>query len=432
MLKRHSNTPPEWQQEGLQHIWMPYAQHLTMPQPISVVDADGCKVKLADGRELIDGIASWWTACHGYKHPNLVRAITEQAAQLPHFMFAGTNHEPALKLATKLAEITPKGLERVFFSDSGSTAVEVAMKMAVQYWYNKGKRLKQKFIAFHNGYHGDTMGCMSLCDPERGMHAGFTGYMPRQISIPIPSDEYAFSEFEQLLHDFEGQVAGLIIEPLLQGAGGMKFHTADVLAEVYRIAKQYDILFIADEVATGFGRTGYMFACDEAGVSPDILCLGKALTGGMMTMAATLATDEIFETFLSDDLYRAFMHGPTYMANPMACSAALASLKLFETEPRLEQVEALEQKMHDGLKPCLDLPHVLDVRVKGAIGVVQIDPSKVDIWWLRKRAVEEGIWIRPFADVIYLTPPFVISDDELNKLCKTIHGLVEEWHRLTA
>lgn len=406
-------------------LWMPYAQHATMPAPVHMVDAQGARIKTVDGQWLIDGIASWWSMCHGYKHPKLVQAVQQQAETLPHMMLAGVHHTPALTLAEKLVAITPEALTRVFFSDSGSTAVEVAMKMAAQYWRNKGHAHKEKFLSFQHGYHGDTMGAMSLADPEHGMHAGFSGFMPRQYCVPIPSSEYGFADFEQLLQGMHSKIAAVVIEPLVQGAGGMRFHSADVLAELHRITKQFDILFIADEIATGFGRTGHMFACEEAGITPDILCLGKALTGGMTTMGATLATEAVFEAFLSDELMHAFLHGPTYMANPIACAAALASLELFATEPRLQQVEAIEAQLHAELAVCRKLPAVKDVRVKGAIGVVQYDPAQKDMWQMRKDAIKLGVWLRPFGDILYITPPLTISSEELTQLTDAMGALMK-------
>lgn len=402
----------------LDHIWLPYTQHGLNPQPLEVVDAEGCKIKLADGCELIDGISSWWSACHGYKHPHLVKAIQDQVLKLSHVMFAGLAHEQPYKLAERLARLT--GLPRVFFSDSGSTAVEVAMKMAAQYWRNQNKHTrKQRFVCFNKGYHGDTMGAMSVSDND-GMHSPFLGYMPMQFNIDIPSDELAFEEFDALLAAEKGQIAAVIIEPLVQGAGGMKFHSPDVLAEIYRITKKHELLFIADEIATGFGRTGYMFACSEAGISPDIMCLGKALTGGMMTMSATCTSEEVFSKFTDDKQEHAFMHGPTYMANALACAAANASLDLFESEPRLEQVATIEAIMQAELEKCRALPQVKDVRVKGAIGVVQLDSEDYKLT-LRQKFPELGVWLRPFGDIVYIAPPFVISEVELKKLTAAVY-----------
>lgn len=397
------------------------------PDQLPVVSAKNVKIKLEDGRELIDGIASWWSVCHGYQNPYIVKQIKNQLETLSHVMFAGLAHEPAYKLATRLVKIAPTGLNRVFFSDSGSTAIEVAMKMAVQYWSNNKKSKKNKFICFRNGYHGDTMGAMSLADHDDGMHKAFHNYTPKQYLVDLPNDEYSFAEFDELVSGIKHTVAGLVIEPLIQGAGGMKFHTADVLAEIHRICKKYDILFIADEIATGFGRTGSMFACEEAAITPDIMCVGKALTGGMMTLAATLAKSKIFDAFLSDDIKTAFMHGPTFMANPLACSAANASLDLFEKEPRLKQVENIENQLREELAPFKKINNVLDVRVKGAVGVIQLnEPSPDYIIYLRKKFIEEGVWLRPFGDIVYIMPAFTISEKELGKLTKAAFKLLNE------
>lgn len=419
MSKKANSSQPDWYSEGLPHIWLPYTQMKTAIPSLPVVATKGCTITLADGRELTDGIASWWTACHGYNHPHIVQAIEKQLQNLPHIMFGGLVHEPALRLAARLSNIAPEELSRVFFSDSGSVAVEVALKMALQYWRNKGKPHKDRFLCFHNGYHGDTLGAMSVSDPERGMHKAFKNSVIKQYVVDIPSDEYAFAEFDSLLAGVHNNIAGLIIEPLVQGAGGMKFHEPDILAEIYRIARKHEVLFIADEIATGFGRTGAMFACSEAGIVPDIMCVGKALTGGMMTLAATMVQDGIFDAFYSDDADAAFMHGPTYMANPLACAAANASLDLFENEPRLKQVEAIEQQLAAELDVCRNLPHVKDVRVKGAIGVVQMEAG-YDVYGLRAKFIEQGVWVRPFGDIIYLMPSFTISVKELSKLTGSI------------
>lgn len=417
-----------WVETGAAHIWHPYTQMQIAPDPVPVVSASGTQLTLADGRTLIDGLASWWSTCHGYNHPALVEAMQTQLQQMSHVMFAGIAHEPAYRLASELAAITPKGLERVFFSDSGSTAVEVAMKMAVQYWRNIGVRGRDKFISFKGGYHGDTMGAMSLCDPEKGMHKDFGHYMPRQYVIDLPSGEYSFAEFEQILESFHKTVAGVIIEPLVQGAGGMLFHSPDVLAEIHRLCKQHNVLFIADEVATGFGRTGLMFACDEAGISPDIMCLGKGLTGGMCTMGATLASEDIFTAFLSDRLEDCFMHGPTYMANPLACAAALASIALFKQEPRLEQVAAIEKQLWEGLSVLSDCKHVHDIRVRGAIGVVEFKDSNWEkMFAMRQACIKQGVWLRPFGNIVYLTPAFTITEDELRQLIDVVVDLVMQW-----
>ena len=412
--------PAPWYHSGLENIWLPYTQIKTAPLPLAAVGTKNCTITLDDGRELVDGMASWWSACHGYNHPHITGAIETQLRKMPHVMFGGLVHEPALALAKRLTEITPAGLSRAFFSDSGSVAVEVALKMALQFARNKGNTHKDRFICFQNGYHGDTLGAMSVSDPERSLHKAFKNSVIKQYVLPIPSDEYAFAEFDELLAGIKSHVAGLIIEPLVQGAGGMRFHSADVLAEIHRITKKHDILFIADEIATGFGRTGSMFACAEAGIAPDILCLGKALTGGAITLGATLVQEEIFAAFLNDDPDFAFMHGPTFMANPLACCAALASLDLFEKEPRMEQVEAIERHLQEALEPCRSMAAVADVRVKGAIGVVQLQAPLPDMPKLRSRFAELGVWVRPFKDIIYLTPSFTISPAQLSKLTDSV------------
>jgi adenosylmethionine-8-amino-7-oxononanoate aminotransferase len=298
--------------------------------------------------------------------------------------------------------------------------------MALQYWRNQGEIKRNKFLCFKNGYHGDTMGAMSVSEPD-SVHKAFRHVSTRNYVVDIPNDEYSLADFTNVLEGLHKTVAAVIIEPLVQGAEGMKFHSPDVLSEIYRLCKQYDLLFIADEIATGFGRTGLMFASQEAGIEPDILCLGKALTGGTMTLAATLTTGKIYEGFLHDEVDHAFMHGPTFMGNPLACSAALASLDLFEREPRLTQVESIERQLHAALKPCESLRGVVDVRVKGAIGVVQLEADKMDKLWFRQRFVEEGVWIRPLKDVIYLWPALTITEKELQKLTNSVCSVVQEW-----
>lgn len=407
---------PDWLSSGWPHIWLPYAQMQTAPLPLPVVGAEGCRIRLADGRELIDGVASWWSVCHGYRHPHIMEALSRQLETLPHVMLGGFAHEQAYRLAARLSAIAPPGLSRVFFSDSGSTAVEVALKMALQYWQNKGKPKKDRFVCFTDGYHGDTFAAMSVSDPAKSMHKAFRHAVIPQFVVDIPQGEYALAECEAVIAGMHKQIAAMIIEPLVQGAGGMKFHDADVLAALYRMARAHDILFIADEIATGFGRTGSMFACNEAGISPDIMCLGKALTGGTLGLGATLASQEVFSAFLSDDPDAAFMHGPTFMGNALACAAANASLDIFEREPRLQQVEAIEAQLFAELEPCRALQHVLDVRVKGAIGVVQLDLSEEEVLALRARFVEQGVWIRPFGNIVYITPPLTITAEELLRL----------------
>lgn len=419
-------SPPDWQSSGYQHIWMPYTQMQTAPFPMPVVATEGVYLTLADGRKLIDGMASWWTACHGYNHPHIQQAVEAQLRVMPHVMFGGVNHEPALRLAGRLAKLTPGDLNRVFFSDSGSVSVEVALKIAAQYWLNQGVSGRTKFVSFKHAYHGDTTGAMSVCDPENSMHSHFKGFLLEQYSHPVPQTAVEHTAFESFLASKKNSVAGVIIEPLIQGAGGMKFHPPESVAKIHAACRRHNVLLIADEIATGFGRTGTMFACEQADVVPDILCVGKALTGGTLSFAATIATNEIFDAFLSDDPSHALMHGPTFMANPLACAAANASIDLFETEPRLERAMAMEPELAELLAPCLDLSGVVDVRTKSAVGVIQVDRLH-HLDRLRTRTIDEGIWLRPFSDMIYMTPPLSITPDELQTLCEATVRVVHEW-----
>jgi adenosylmethionine-8-amino-7-oxononanoate aminotransferase len=405
------------------NIWLPYTQMKTAAPPLNVVRTHGSRITLADGHELVDGIASWWTACHGYNHPHVRAAVERQLAQMPHVMFGGIVHEQALTLAKRLCALLPGGLKRVFFSDSGSVAVEIAMKMAVQYWINRGEKRRTKFVAFKGGYHGDTTGAMAVSDPETGMHGIFGGMLAQHAIVDLPRDDAGEAALGVLLERHAGEIAAIIVEPLVQGAGGMHFHEPDVFKRLRGIADRNNLLLIFDEIFTGFGRTGTMFACEQAGVVPDIITLSKALTGGTLPLAATIATKKVFDTFWSDDPQRALMHGPTYMANALACAAANASLDLFEREPRLQQVQAISEQLVRELAPCRDLPGVKDVRVKGAIGVVEMERI-ADLNVLRARFVEDGVFIRPFGNVIYLTPAFTIAADELSKLTGAITKVV--------
>ena len=421
----NSGAQPPWRRQGLPHVWLPYTQMKTAPPPLPVVRTLGSRITLADGRELIDGVASWWTACHGYNHPHIRAAVAKQLETMPHVMLGGLVHEQALNLARRLAEMLPPGLDRVFFSDSGSVSVEVAMKMAVQYWLNKGVRGRTRFVAFRGGYHGDTTGAMAVCDPDEGMHRMFHGLLPEHIIIDLPRDEKSAAALDRVLAARADEVAGIIVEPLVQGAGGMLFHEPAVLMRLRALADRYRLLLIFDEIFTGFGRTGAMFACAAAGVTPDIITLSKALTGGTLPLAATIATRNVFDAFWSDDPLHALMHGPTYMGNALACAAANASLDLFEQEPRLDQVRAIEARLRAGLEPCRGLPRVRDVRVKGAIGVVELDRID-DLAALRSRFVGEGVYIRPFGRIVYLTPAFTIGEDDLARLTGAIVKVVGE------
>jgi adenosylmethionine-8-amino-7-oxononanoate aminotransferase len=412
-----------WYEAGLDHVWLPYTQMKVARPPLAVARTEGCRIVLADGRELIDGIASWWTACHGYNHPYLRQAVERQLATMPHVMLGGLVHEQALTLAQRLTGLLPGDLDRVFFSESGSVAVEIAMKMAQQCWINRGEPKRTKFVAFKGGYHGDTMGAMAVSDPDAGMHDAFRGLLPEQVIVDLPSDAASGDALELVLARHAENIAGLIVEPLVQGAGGMHFHDAATLQRLRAVADRCGALLIFDEIFTGFGRTGSMFACEQAGVVPDMVTLSKALSGGTLPLAATVARKSVFEAFWSDDPQKALMHGPTYMGNALACAAANASLDLFEREPRLAQVNAISRQMARELAPCSDLPGVKDVRVKGAIAVVEMQRTG-DTHALRARFVEEGVFIRPFGAIIYLTPAFTIESHELSRLTGAIVKVV--------
>jgi adenosylmethionine---8-amino-7-oxononanoate aminotransferase len=414
---------PDWYAAGLDHTWLPYAQMKTATLPLAAVATRGSTIVLADGRELIDGIASWWTACHGYNHPHIRTAIERQLADMPHVMFGGVVHEPALTLARRLAAMLGGGLDRVFFSDSGSVAVEVALKMAAQYWVNKGVRGRTRMVAFNGGYHGDTTGAMAVSDPRNGFHAAFRGLLPQQIMADLPVDEASTAALEEVLAQRAGEIAAIIVEPLVQGAGGMRFHDARVLNTLRVLADRYELLLIFDEIFTGFLRTGAMFAFQEASVVPDIITLSKALTGGTLPLAATVARKKVFEAFWSDDPENALMHGPTFMANALACAAANASLDLFEREPRRGQVAKIEAALRAGLEPCRKLPGVTDVRVNGAIGVIELARIE-NLNALRQHFIAEGVFIRPFGNIVYLTPAFTITEDELAKLIDAIRRVL--------
>jgi adenosylmethionine-8-amino-7-oxononanoate aminotransferase len=402
-----------------QHLWRPYTQMLGAPPPLMAARTRGCNIALADGRTLIDGIASWWTACHGYNHPHICQAVTAQLDIMPHVMFGGLTHEPAEKLARRLAALLPGDLNHVFFAESGSVSVEVAMKMAAQYWLNQGVRTRTRFLAFNGGYHGDTFATMAVCDPAEGMHALYRGLIADNAIVDLPRDEESAAALDGFLDRHADGLAGILVEPLVQGAGGMIFHPPDTLRHLRRLADSHGLPLIFDEIFTGFGRTGTLFACEAAGVVPDIITLSKALTGGTMALSAAVARTHIFQAFLSDNPSHALMHGPTYMANPLACAAANASLDLFESEPRLAQIAHISDTLARVLAPCRDLPHVRDVRVLGAIGVVELSIIE-NLPALQAALVSSGVWVRPFRNIVYLTPAFVITDDMLEKLARAI------------
>lgn len=412
-----------------QHIWHPYSA-IGADLPIyPVVSARGVRLRLADGRELIDGMASWWCVIHGYNHPRLNAALGEQLNDMAHVMFGGLTHPPAVALAKKLVALTPVGLETVFFADSGSVSVEVAMKMAIQYWHDKGLTERQHFLALRNGYHGDTFGAMSVCDPVTGMHGLFKQALIQQFFADAPPmgfdrscDEEDLQGLRDILQAHGARIAGLILEPIVQGAGGMRFYSPDYLRRVRALCDEYNVLLIADEIATGFGRTGKLFACEHAGISPDIMCVGKALTGGYLSLAATLTTREISDT-ISTGSPGVFMHGPTFMANPLACRVALESIELLLASPWQDTISRIERGLESGLAPCRELKQVKEVRVLGAIGVVQLHQA-VDMKRITEAFVENGVWVRPFGTLVYLMPPFVIENEDLKTLTTAVVRVV--------
>ena len=407
------------------HLWRPYTQMRRAAPPLEAVATRGTRIVLADGRELVDGIASWWTAVHGYNHPHIARAVADQLARMPHVMFGGLTHAPAERLAARLAALLPGDLDHVFLSDSGSVAVEVALKMAAQMWLNRGVSGRTKVLAFRSGYHGDTMGAMSVCDPEEGMHRRFGAYLPTQIFCDLPRSQAETEALDAALARHRDTLAAVIVEPLIQGAGGMRIHAAEVLATVARLARHHGLPLIADEIFTGFGRTGSLFACEQAGIVPDILCLSKALTGGTMALAATVARTEVFAAFWSEDPAAALMHGPTFMANPLACAAANASLDLFAAEPRLAPARAIERRLAEGLEPLRRVPGVADIRVLGAMGAVQFARTP-DLAALKAKLLDRGVWVRPFGDIVYLTPALTIAAADLDRLIDAVAAVVVE------
>jgi len=415
MSKNHFNL-------GSKHIWLPYTQMKNHLPQLEVKDAKGSTIILKNGKKLIDGISSWWSVAHGYKHPHIISAITRQAKSLSHVMLAGMASEETYKLAHRLCKFTK--MDHVFFSDSGSTAVEVAMKMAWQFHINCGDKAKTKFISFKNSYHGDTSGAMSLADLSDGMHQKFEKILLKNFSLELPQSEKDFAQFEKFLAENKKTIAGIFIEPLVQCAGGMKFHDAKILEKIFTLSKKYNIIFIADECAVGFYRTGKKFAFNHAKIQPDILILGKALTGGTMTLAATLASKNIFNKFLGDSLESALMHGPTFMGNALACSAANSSIDLFEKENYEKKVKEIEKFLRNELEKCRNLKSVKDIRTLGAIGVVEIEADRKKILELRKKFIAAGIFLRPFENVIYVMPALTIKKAELKKITDSIFKIL--------
>jgi adenosylmethionine-8-amino-7-oxononanoate aminotransferase len=399
-------------------VWHPYGALPAALPSLPVVSAEGVRLRLADGRELIDGMASWWCAIHGYRHPALDEAVTEQLADMAHVMFGGLTHEPALRLAERLTELAPQGLERVFFADSGSVSVEVAIKLCLQYQRALGHSGRTRLLTVRGGYHGDTAGAMAVCDPVTGMHGLFAGVLPEHVFAERPPDGFHDELDEgwargvrELAAAHAHELAAVIVEPVVQGAGGMRFHSPECVALLRRVCDEHGLLLVLDEIATGFGRTGAMFACEHARVRPDVMCVGKALTGGYMTLAATLCTPAVAEA-VSCGEGGGLMHGPTFMANPLACAVALASLRLLDTGAWRGRVASIEEGLLDGLAPARELPGVSDVRVLGAIGVIELE-RPVDVARASAAAIEHGVWLRPFARLIYAMPPYVIDGQDL-------------------
>lgn len=410
---------PDWLVAGAPHVWRPYCQMKTARPPLPVVSTRGSRLILDDGRELVDGLASWWTACHGYNHPHIAQAVRDQLERMPHVMLGGLAHEPAYRLAKRLADILPGDLNHAFFAESGSVAVEIAMKMALQFHINQGRAGRTRFLSFRGGYHGDTLATMTVCDPEEGMHSLFSGVMPSQVIADLPVDAASEAALDALLAERGGEIAAILTEPLVQGAGGMLFHAPEVLRTLRRLADKHGVLLIFDEIFTGFGRTGELFAMQAAGVEPDIVTLSKALTGGTLPLSVAVASTKVFEAFWSDDAGAALMHGPTYMGNALACAAANASLDLFEDGVWRANVARVSAALKVGLAPCRATPGVVDVRVLGAIGVVEFD-RPVAVSALCDAFTAEGAWIRPMGKVVYLTPAFTISDADLTVLTQAV------------
>jgi len=399
------------------HLWHPYGAFPASTTPLVVESASGARLTLADGTELVDGMSSWWSAVHGYRNPVLDAAVADQLGRMSHVMFGGLTHAPAARLAELLVEITPAGLDKVFLADSGSVSVEVAVKMCLQFWRSKGRPEKHRLLTWRGGYHGDTFAPMSVCDPDGGMHSLWTDVLARQVFAPAPPRDFDpayVAEFERIVVEHRDELAAIIVEPVVQGAGGMRFHHPDYLRELRRLCDQHDLLLVFDEIATGFGRTGELFAADHAGIAPDVMCVGKALTGGYLTLAATLCTTEVAEVISAGE-GGGIMHGPTFMGNPMACAVAVAAVELLLSRDWRAEVAALNEGLERGLAPARDVPGVVDVRVLGGIGVIEL-AQPVDMQTVTDAAVDAGVWLRPFRNLIYAMPPYVCSAEEIDRI----------------
>ncbi|MFI8259651.1 MULTISPECIES: adenosylmethionine--8-amino-7-oxononanoate transaminase [unclassified Streptomyces] len=436
MPDRHHSLPAaELLALDRQHVWHPYGPMPGRQEPLVVSSASGVRLRLAEPAqgqdELVDGMSSWWSAIHGYNHPALNEAVTDQLGRMSHVMFGGLTHEPAVRLAARLVEITPPGLEHVFLADSGSVSVEVAVKMCLQYWRSIGRTGKTRLLTWRGGYHGDTWTPMGVCDPEGGMHELWSGILPQQLFADVPPsgfdapvDPAYVDHLRSLLSAHADELAAVILEPVVQGAGGMRFHNPGYLRVMRELCDEYDVLLILDEIATGFGRTGALFAADHAGITPDVMCLGKSLTGGYLTLAATLCTERVANG-ISRGAVPILAHGPTFMGNPLATAVALASIDLLLGQDWQREVKRIEAGLLEGLAPARDLPGVRDVRVLGAIGVVQLT-HEVDVAAATRAAVREGVWVRPFRDLIYVMPPFVTGDGDVARICRAVCAAAQE------